>query len=204
MSDNISRQAAIDALRYAQHRFTVADEAGGMGTVKWSEYVIYFAEAERILTELSSAQPEKSTEKRTETHACDLISRQAAIDAIHGEFDECLVWDESGRHTADEVGKILDRLPAARSEQNPDEWCTDCKEYDKERHCCPRFNRVIRTALGEAQSEIVRCKDCKYGEQDDDGWWYCEDTGYMMGDGEKGNGFCSNAERRTDEQTDRR
>jgi hypothetical protein len=59
MSDTISRQAAIDALRYAQHRFTVADEAGGMGTVKWSEDVIYFAAAERVLSELPSAQPEQ-------------------------------------------------------------------------------------------------------------------------------------------------
>ena len=58
MSDLISRQAAIDALRYAQHRFTVADEAGGMGTVKWSEDVIYFAAAERVLSELPSAQPD--------------------------------------------------------------------------------------------------------------------------------------------------
>jgi len=58
MSDLISRQAAIDALRYAQHRFTVADEAGGMGTVKWSEDVIYFAAAERVLAELPPAQPE--------------------------------------------------------------------------------------------------------------------------------------------------
>lgn len=24
------------------------------------------------------------------------------------------------------------------------EWCIDCKEYDKERHSCPRWNRVIR------------------------------------------------------------
>ena len=58
MNDLISRQAAIDALRYAQHRFTVADEAGGMGTVKWSEDVIYFAAAERVLSELPSVQPE--------------------------------------------------------------------------------------------------------------------------------------------------
>lgn len=59
MSDLIDRQAAIDALRYAQHRFTVADEAGGMGTVKWSEDVIYFAAAERALTDMPSAQPER-------------------------------------------------------------------------------------------------------------------------------------------------
>lgn len=59
MSDLIDRQDAIDALRYAQHRFTVADEAGGIGTVKWIEDVIYFAAAERILTELPPAQPER-------------------------------------------------------------------------------------------------------------------------------------------------
>lgn len=61
MDDLISRQAAIDALRYAQHRFTVADEAGGMGTVKWSEDVIYFAAAERVLAELPPAQPRPKT-----------------------------------------------------------------------------------------------------------------------------------------------
>lgn len=31
-----------------------------------------------------------------------------------------------------------------------DEWCTDCREYDREKHCCPRFNRVIRSALDVA------------------------------------------------------
>lgn len=78
MDDLISRQAAIDALRYAQHRFTVADEAGGMGTVKWSEDVIYFAAAERVLTELPSAQPERKKgnwvgidDEPCETFECD-------------------------------------------------------------------------------------------------------------------------------------
>ena len=41
----------------------------------------------------------------------DLISRQSAIEAVHQEFDECLVWDESGQTTADEVERILDYLP---------------------------------------------------------------------------------------------
>lgn len=31
---------------------------------------------------MSAAQPEKRTEERTEKHACDCISRQAAIDAL--------------------------------------------------------------------------------------------------------------------------
>lgn len=59
MSDLISRQEAIEALRYAQHRFTVADEAGGMGTVKWSEDVIYFDAAVNALSFLPSAEPDR-------------------------------------------------------------------------------------------------------------------------------------------------
>lgn len=31
------------------------------------------------------------------------------------------------------------------------EWCTDCKEYDKDNHCCPRFNSVIGNTLNELE-----------------------------------------------------
>ncbi len=37
-----------------------------------------------------------------------------------------------------------------------DEWCYDCKEYDKERHCCPRFNRVIRTTLDDVRKDAYK------------------------------------------------
>lgn len=37
-----------------------------------------------------------------------------------------------------------------------DEWCDDCKEYDKERHCCPRFNRVIRETLDDVRKEAYK------------------------------------------------
>jgi len=40
-----------------------------------------------------------------------------------------------------------------------DEWCTDCKEYDKERHCCHRFTKVIRQAVEEHRRE---CPDSKW------------------------------------------
>lgn len=76
---------AIDALRYAQHRFTVADEAGGMGTVKWSEDVIYFAAAERVLAELPSAQPERMTNRQwiDFLSAQFDISRTSAKEMLH-------------------------------------------------------------------------------------------------------------------------
>lgn len=43
-----------------------------------------------------------------------LIDIQAAIDAIHKEFDDCIVWDESGMTTANEVERILDGIPPAK------------------------------------------------------------------------------------------
>jgi hypothetical protein len=37
---------------------------------------------------------------------------------------------------------------AALEQQGEDnEWCLDCKEYDKEQHCCHRFTKVIRQAV---------------------------------------------------------
>ena len=49
--------------------------------------------------------------------------------------------------------------------------------------------------LPSAQPEIIRCKDCTYGEQDDDGRWYCRGFGCQVGN-EDGSGFCADAERR--------
>jgi len=40
---------------------------------------------------------------------------------------------------------------------NPNEWCHDCSEYDQEKHCCPRYNKVIRTAVEEMKQEP--CED---------------------------------------------
>lgn len=44
------------------------------------------------------------------------------------------------------------------------EWCHDCKEYDQERHCCPRFNSVIRKTVQECREgyNIIYCKECEY------------------------------------------
>ena len=56
--------------------------------------------------------------------------------------------------------------------------------------------------LPSAQPEIIRCKDCEYGDQDDVGRWFCNDLGCQMGN-EDGSGYCANAERRTDELGDK-
>ena len=46
---------------------------------------------------------------------------------------------------------ITGELSSAQPELN--EWCHDCKEYDTENDCCPRWGQVIKTALEDAQPE---------------------------------------------------
>ena len=133
----------------------------------------------------------------------DTIYRQAAIDALagmHCKYDEDgYVWI-----IRSDAWARIDALPSAQPEQHYDEWCDSCKEYDQEKHCCPRWNRVIKSTVEElkaAQPEIIRCKDCKY--------W--REYKYVNGKPKflpkcgfndiytRESDFCSRAERRTDE-----
>ena len=98
----------------------------------------------------------------------DLISRQAAIDAINRygsvwmEYTEIMSVDELAERalkaSKQSMVKILHDLPSAQPESF--EWCTDCKEYDQEAHCCHRWSKTIQKTVEEMQ--IVRCKDCRY------------------------------------------
>lgn len=85
----------------------------------------------------------------------DLIDRQAAIDALKNQMSD---WNDLYNIPVRRSIVILEQLPSAQPDLN--QWCTDCKEYDKEKHHCPRFNRVIREALKDTQPEIIYCKDC--------------------------------------------
>ena len=54
----------------------------------------------------------------------------------------------------------IEKAPTVEPEYSMDEWCTDCKEYDHERHCCPRFNRVIRETVDEVKSnQWIPCSE---------------------------------------------
>ena len=90
----------------------------------------------------------------------DLISRQAAIDALE-KVAELFPWRVPGNRDTydryneawnDAIGRAeieIEELPSAQPDL--DEWCTDCKEYDQERHSCPRWNRVIRKTVDELE-----------------------------------------------------
>ena len=58
----------------------------------------------------SSAQPEKRTEERTETHACDCISRQSAIEA----YGDWYVEEGTAEGFIGTVKQLLEGLPSAQ------------------------------------------------------------------------------------------
>ena len=99
----------------------------------------------------------------------DLISR---ADAIEHLIEHMCWFTDDGYETSEEekvecITNLLNGVPSADRyesaywdgfhdaerilyQANLDNWCTDCKEYDSDKHCCPRFNRVIRSALKDA------------------------------------------------------
>ena len=86
--DLIYRQQAIDALSYCQtYLFDSRDD----------DEKISLEDAEYAIEQLPPAQPE-THDKHTETHACDLISRQAVIEALGKEPE---VWTDSDAEIAE-------------------------------------------------------------------------------------------------------
>lgn len=96
----------------------------------------------------------------------DLIDRQTAIKAIHEEFDECLVWDESGQHTANEVESILTSLPSVVAQ--------------------PVRHGHWETIEGWDGDELYRCSECGAefvlidGTPKDNDYWFCPHCGADM------------------------
>ena len=75
--------------------------------------------ARKMIEDAPSVQPEKRTEERTETHACDLISRQAAIDALKNQMsDRNDLYNIPVRRSI----VILEQLPSAQPERKPGHW----------------------------------------------------------------------------------
>lgn len=126
------------------------------------------------------------------------IDKQKAIEAIKSitsSMSVCVNSDEQHGMQRMQRQAIIELTNLPSAEEEAFEWCDTCKEYDKEKHCCHRWTKVIRNTVEELR--VVRCKDCKYAEYMDDvqSLWCTE----------CGNGrtvapydFCSYGERRTD------
>lgn len=72
-------------------------------------------------------------------------------------------------------------------------------KWEATEFCFPKKKKrgTMRRRRRERRANEKYCRDCQYGAQDSDEWWYCTDFGCRIGD-KDGSGFCSDAERRTD------
>ena len=55
--------------------------------------------------------------------------------------------------------QAIQEQPTIEPPRKTDEWCSDCKEYDQEKHCCTRWNRVIRQTLTETIKHYAQYPD---------------------------------------------
>ena len=83
----------------------------------------------------------------------DCISRQA-VRKILVEAKELGSWDDSSQINRLDAIDNVDMLPSV-TPQEPQtfKWCTDCREYDQEKHCCHRWSKVIRDTVEEMKQE---------------------------------------------------
>ena len=65
------------------------------------------------------------------------------------------------------------------------DWKKDFKEYINSLDI-PRddYNGIIQyiDEVSSSQIEIIHCKECEYGKQDDVGRWFCRGFGCQVGD----------------------
>ena len=105
-SDLIYRQDALDILE--DFETCVYEATSGA-----------YEKARKAMCELQS-QPEKRTQERTETRACDSISRQAAIDLFP---NDALEWDTKGGYIAPHLARrMIEELPSSQPERKKGHW----------------------------------------------------------------------------------
>ena len=122
IGDRIFVRGYVDEIR--KDTVIVRNDGGYFGTV-----------LSEVTGELPSSQPEKRTEERTETHACDLIDRQVALDAIMGQPPE--------PHYPSWYAAQIEKLPAVQP-------ATSCSEIPNSSTDC-----ISRQAAIDALDEQI-------------------------------------------------
>ena len=82
----------------------------------------------------------------------DCVSRQAVIDLMMQKWGENFSGDDAMQESIDAI-----RIMPSVTPQEPQtfKWCTDCREYDQEKHCCHRWSKAIRDTVEEMKQEYI-------------------------------------------------
>ncbi len=144
VGDMVSRKAVLDAIgEEPKVKFGLFKNYKEGRNDQWFDDV-------SAIVRLPSAQPEKRTEECTETHACDLISRQAVIDVINilyaehrykipGKGETYSQYNEAWQDALARVEGDVFQLPPTELEIIR---CKDCKHWGK-RGLCEKWDHYI-------------------------------------------------------------
>lgn len=113
------------------------------GKSEWFESSDAYNDFVWAINALPSAQPERI--QNNAVHLCDSCQYTYATCPSHG--NDAVFGDGKGNYNICACNKYRPIEP------HYDEWCNSCKEYDHEKHCCPRWNKVIRQTLIDARPE---------------------------------------------------
>lgn len=81
----------------------------------------------------------------------DLISRQALMKEFSDFVRASNNSDFARTPTWNDAVSLVESMPSAQPERTD---CTECEDYDSERHYCPKYCEVIQKTLEESQPEI--------------------------------------------------
>ena len=117
---------------------------------------------EKDVTRLLSLQPEERTEKRTETHACDLISRSAVYDRVSrivsvNHLDPEKVW-----FTPIGVKALIKEMPPAQPERKTGHWILYDKRFPWRRDykCSECGNYLDFSGVNAGRGDANYCPNC--------------------------------------------
>ena len=77
---------------------------------------------------------------------------------VHKVAFNIAIHDIKQRHDWDINNLILinkDNYEPLEQEPQSFKWCTSCREYDQEKHCCHRWSKVIRNTVDEMKQEYI-------------------------------------------------
>lgn len=93
------------------------------------------------------------------------MTREEAIRVLEDNRPSVIFEDENAQKQMAELCQAIDMaieaLQEVQKHEETFEWCSDCKEFDKENYCCHRWSKEIRNTVEELKA-VVRCKDCKF------------------------------------------
>ena len=98
----------------------------------------------------------------------DLISRQAAIDAIRASTSKYTGFMEMEMYTDDDAVEAIEGLPPAQPEITEEA----VKEYCRKR-CLTIVTNDYFHKLASAQPVFRQCKDCKFSDEFEGDVWLC-------------------------------